>query len=114
MYAYMWRCVCVRAVHCALACVQELDAKHYSSVLLHSATPIQISGGVLPEGKADFVSALRAGGKKVAMIGDGVNDAAALARADVGVAMGGGVGAASDAAAVVLMGDNLMQVNRMA
>ena len=94
----------------AFVCGNSMLSSDFVVLFLPSTSPIQISGGVLPEGKADFVSALRADGKKVAMIGDGVNDAAALARADVGLAMGGGVGAASDAAAVVLMGDNLMQV----
>ncbi|GAA2083533.1 heavy metal translocating P-type ATPase [Streptomyces albiaxialis] len=63
----------------------------------------EVHAALSPEGKADLVSALRAGGRRVAMIGDGVNDAAALARADLGIAMGSGTDAAIGAADVTLV-----------
>ncbi|KAL3683422.1 hypothetical protein R1sor_001444 [Riccia sorocarpa] len=70
----------------------------------------QVFAGVKPQGKAEYIIQLRKKNKKVAMVGDGVNDAAALAQSDVGIAMGGGVAAASEVASVVLMGDQLTQV----
>lgn len=65
---------------------------------------------VLPGGKSSLVRQLQEAGFSVGMVGDGINDAAALAEADVGIAMGGGVGAASDASSAVLMRDNLLQI----
>jgi len=69
-----------------------------------------IYGGVRPEGKAEFIESLQKSGYRVAMVGDGINDAAALAQADIGIAMAGGVGAASEVASIVLLGDRLPQV----
>ena len=66
---------------------------------------------VTPVGKAELVEHLMANGHKVAMVGDGINDTAALAAAHVGIAMGGGVDAASEVSKIVLMGDQLHQVH---
>ncbi|KAF7127454.1 hypothetical protein RHSIM_Rhsim11G0136600 [Rhododendron simsii] len=66
--------------------------------------------GVKPEEKKKFIRKLQKDKKIVAMVGDGINDAAALASSHVGVAMGGGVGAASEVSSIVLMGNRLSQL----
>ena len=72
----------------------------------------RVIAGVLPDGKADVVRDFQSKGHRVAFLGDGINDAPALACADVGIAMGNGTDVAVDSADVVLVSGNPMGVLR--
>ncbi|MCQ0972219.1 heavy metal translocating P-type ATPase [Paracoccus sp. TK19116] len=72
----------------------------------------EVRAGVLPEAKKDLIDQLRRDGHKIAMAGDGVNDAPALAAADVGIAMGTGADVAMESAGITLLRGDLMGIVR--
>ncbi|WP_157016646.1 heavy metal translocating P-type ATPase [Mesorhizobium xinjiangense] len=72
----------------------------------------EVRASILPEAKKDLIDQLRRDGHKIAMAGDGVNDAPALAAADVGIAMGTGADVAMESAGMTLLGGDLMGIVR--
>jgi len=72
---------------------------------------IKIIAGVLPEDKADVIQSLQAQGKRILMVGDGINDAPALARADISIAMGSGTDVSMECSDIVLMGSELLKID---
>ena len=85
------------------------DNERTAAVVGKQAGVDRVVAGVMPEVKEKLIRELRAGGS-VAMVGDGINDAPALTRADIGIAIGAGADIAIDAADVVLMNSSLLDV----
>ena len=106
----------------SVAALQRLHKAGYRLVMLTGDNPTtanaiakeagidEVIAGVLPDGKAEAIKHLQSEGRQVAMVGDGINDAPALAQADVGIAMGGGSDVAIETAAITLMRHSLMGV----
>lgn len=86
------------------------DNKQTAAVMAEKAGIAEYRAEVLPDDKASFVKALQAQGKKVAMVGDGINDSHALALADVSIAMGKGTDIAMDVAKITLMSSDLLKI----
>lgn len=86
------------------------DNRHTAELVGRKLGIDEVHAGMLPDGKADFIGKLKEQGYRVAMAGDGINDAPAIATADIGLAMGeGGTDIAMETADVVLMADRLDQ-----
>ncbi|PVZ87301.1 Cu+ exporting ATPase [Serratia sp. S1B] len=103
----------------SVSTLQRLHQQGYQLVMLTGDNPLtanaiakeagidRVIAGVMPEGKAAAIKQLQTQGHRVAMVGDGINDAPALAQADVGIAMGGGSDIAIETAAITLMRHSL-------
>lgn len=86
------------------------DVTTVAEAIAHELGVGEVRAGLLPEDKLRRVEDLRAVGHKVAMVGDGVNDAPALVAANVGIAVGSGTDVARDSASVLLLGDDLTRL----
>jgi len=86
------------------------DNEATARAIAREAGIVRVIADVRPERKAEVVRELQAEGKRVAMVGDGINDAPALATADLGIAIGSGTDVAIEASDITLVGDDVMGV----
>ncbi|MEJ2005800.1 MAG: copper-translocating P-type ATPase, partial [Cyclobacteriaceae bacterium] len=81
------------------------DRKESAQVIARNAGIDHVHAGMLPSDKEAYVRKIQSNGKRVCMVGDGINDAPALARAEIGIAMGSGTDIAMESAAITIMGE---------
>ncbi|MBE0509570.1 MAG: heavy metal translocating P-type ATPase [Gammaproteobacteria bacterium] len=86
------------------------DRRQVAEAVAEQLGGMRVIAEVLPQDKDQVIAELQAQGERVAMVGDGINDAPALIRADVGIAVGSGTDVSVESADIVLMGDELIKV----
>jgi Cu2+-exporting ATPase len=90
--------------------MQTGDNEAAAAAVANQAGIKQFKAGVLPEDKLNFIKGLQAKGKIVAMVGDGINDSAALAQSNVGIAMGKGSDIAIESAKMTILSNDLLKI----
>lgn len=88
------------------------DNQHTAQAIASLVGVDEVVSDVLPEEKVNVITELQQNGRRVAMVGDGINDAAALVQADVGMAIGNGTDVAIESADIILMRSDLLDIER--
>ena len=86
------------------------DAKEVVETVANELNIVEYKSNLLPQDKARYISELQESGKKVCMVGDGINDAPALTQADLGIAMGSGTDIAIESAQITILGNRLSSI----